>query len=304
MEELSKMFYIPEKDWNELQAWATIAYEEDKNEISGLMTAVPQKDGRYELSDVEILKQENTGTNTTLDGDAVTAYKMKYAMKHKNKAMKYVWWHSHHTMGAFWSGTDENEINAWENESFSLALVVNLKEEYKFRVSIWKAVGLPIAQHYDIPLTIEKKNKIKITDKMKTLYKELCEDDSIVHSTVRQQGQFGYVRHYKPYNREEHLIIEDAYQQTIEELDKVNDSFMEAGMSVSEWRKKIKKMNKVLKDKKYPFSINIADEVKGNKQAVINMLMVTTSDDMLEWKDTTMQARCEQSYLWGGTYGY
>jgi hypothetical protein len=210
-------------------------------------------------------------------------------------------------MGAFWSGTDENEINAWENESFSLALVVNLREEYKFRVSIWKAVGLPIAQHYDIPLTIEKKNRIKITDKMKTLYKELCEDDSIVHNTVHQ-GQFGlrngFHSNYKPYKREEHLIIEDGYQQTIEELDKVNDSFMEAGMSVSEWRKKIKKMNKILKDKKYPFSINVADEVKGNKQSVINMLMVTTSDDMLNWKDTEMQTRCEQSYLWGGAYGY
>jgi hypothetical protein len=79
---------------------------------------------------------------------------------------------------------------------------------------------------------------------------------------------------------------------------------MEAGMSVSEWRKKIKKMNKILKDKKYPFSINVADEVKGNKQSVINMLMVTTSDDMLNWKDTEMQTRCEQSYLWGGAYGY
>ena len=305
MEELSKMFYIPEKDWNELQAWATIAYEEDKNEISGLMTAVPQKDGRYKLSDVEILKQENTGTNTTLDGDAVTAYKMKYAMKHKNKAMKYVWWHSHHTMGAFWSGTDEKEIDAWENESFSLALVVNLKEEYKFRVSIWKAVGLPIAQHYDIPLTIEKKNRIKITDKMKTLYKELCEDDSIVHSTVHQ-GQFGlrngFHSNYKPYNREEHLIVEDAFQQTIEELDKVNDDFMEGGIGVKQWKKKVKKMNSILKNKKHPFSIEIPDE--SNKQALINLLMVTLSGDMIEWKDSIMQARCEQSYLWGGVYGY
>ena len=73
--ELDKLFYIPEKEWYELQGWATIAYDEDKNEISGLMTAIPQKDGRYKLSNVEILKQENTGSNTTLDGDAVAAYR-------------------------------------------------------------------------------------------------------------------------------------------------------------------------------------------------------------------------------------
>ena len=304
MEELSKMFYIPEKDWNELQAWATIAYEEDKNEISGLMTAVPQEDGRYKLSNVEILKQENTGTNTTLDGDAVTAYKMKYAMKHKNKSMKYVWWHSHHTMGAFWSGTDENEINAWENESFSLALVVNLKEEYKFRVSIWKAVGLPIAQHYDIPLTIEKKNNIKITDKMKTLYKELCEDDSIVHNTVHQ-GQFGYRNgfhsNYKPYEREEHLIVEEAYENTLEAVDKVNEEFIEGKIKLKTYHKKLNEMNNILKTKKFPFSIEIT---KGNQQSVINSLMVTMSSDLIEWKDNVMKAKCEQSYLWGGTYGY
>lgn len=304
MEELSKMFYISEKDWNELQAWATIAYEEDKNEISGLMTAVPQEDGRYKFSNVEILKQENTGTNTSLDGDAVAAYKMKYAMKHKNKSMKYVWWHSHHTMEAFWSGTDIAEIDAWENESFSLALVINLKEEYKFRVSIWKAVGLPIAQHYDIPLTIEKKNKIKITDKMKTLYKELCEDDSIVHNTVHQ-SQFGYRNgfhsNYKPYQREEHLIIEEAYENTLEAIDEVNEKFIDGKIKLKAYHKKLKEMNNILKTKKLPFSIEV---IKGSQQSVMNSLIVQMSADLVHWTDTTMKAKCEQSYLWGGAYGY
>ena len=54
---IEDIFYISEKDWYTLQAWATIAYEEDKNEISGLMTAIPQKDGRIEVGNVEILKQ-------------------------------------------------------------------------------------------------------------------------------------------------------------------------------------------------------------------------------------------------------
>ena len=54
------------------------------------MTAVPQKDGRIKVGDVEILKQENTGTNTDLDGDAVAEYTMKYAMKYNNPNMKFV----------------------------------------------------------------------------------------------------------------------------------------------------------------------------------------------------------------------
>ena len=43
--ELKNVFYIKEKEWYKLQAWATIAYDEDKNEISGLMTAIQQKNG-------------------------------------------------------------------------------------------------------------------------------------------------------------------------------------------------------------------------------------------------------------------
>ena len=81
--ELKDMFYIDEKDWHELQSWAGLAYQKDKNEISGLMTAIPQKDGRFKITDVEILKQENSGTSTELDADAVAAYKMKYAMEYK-----------------------------------------------------------------------------------------------------------------------------------------------------------------------------------------------------------------------------
>ena len=45
--ELEDVFYIPENDWYKLQAWAKLAHNEDQNEISGLLTAVPQKDGRF-----------------------------------------------------------------------------------------------------------------------------------------------------------------------------------------------------------------------------------------------------------------
>lgn len=299
--ELDKLFYIPEKDWYELQGWATIAYDEDKNEISGLMTAIPQKDGRYKLSNVEILEQENTGSNTTLDGDAVAAYKMKYAMKHRNKRMKFVWWHSHHTMDAFWSGTDKNEINAWENDSFSLALVINLRQEYKFRVSIWNACGLSVTQHHDIPLTVERKQGIKITEKMKTLYKELCDKPAttIYHRNVRQTG-FNYNNNLAMTNNA-HLEMENAFNATVEKLDSLNDSFMEAGLNVKQWQSAINSMNKVLKEKKFPFSIK---ELKGSKEELINLLMVTLSGDMIEWENEILKNQVEQSYIWGGAYGY
>ena len=303
---LDSLFYIPEKSWYELQGWATIAYEEDKNEISGLMTAIPQEDGRYKLSDVEILKQENTGSNTTLDGDAVSQYKMKYAMKYKNKDMKFVWWHSHHTMDAFWSGTDLKEIDAWENDSFSLALVINLKEEYKFRVSVWKAGGLEINQHYDIPLSIERSAKTKITDNMKTLYEELSDSPTtIVNSGYHwnrgtQMGINYNKRVLNTKEREECINLENAYSQTIEKLDVLNDAFMDSSLNLRQYKKELKKINKVLKDKSLPFKITIPSD---NKHDIIQSLMTTMSDEMLEFEDEMVRSKCQESYTWGGWYG-
>ena len=300
---LDSLFYIPEKSWYELQGWAKLAHDEDKNEISGLMTAIPDKDGRYKLSDVEILKQENTGSNTTLDGDAVSEYKMKYAMKYKNKDMKFVWWHSHHTMAAFWSGTDLKEIDAWENDSFSLALVINLREEYKFRVSVWKAGGLEINQHYDIPLSIERKAKTKITDKMKTLYEELCDSPVVGYTHYRGGRQMGINYNNHAMNvkqREETLNMESAYSQTLEKLDNLNDAFMDSSLNFNQLKKEYKKVNTTLKEKSIPFKCILPD---GTKENWMEYIMITTSDEMIEFENKDIKAQCQQDYLWGG-YGY
>ena len=254
--ELKECFYISEKDWYKLQAWATLAYDKDKNEISGLMTAVPQEDGRIKVGDVEILKQENTGTNTDLDGDSVSAYMMKYGMKYNNPDMKFVWWHSHHTMGAFWAGTDENEIEAWKNESYSLALVINLREEYLFRVSFWKMNGLPVEYHEDTTLTIERKQpKIKITDGMKVAYKELCSERNVVNHNY--SGYMNYtnrnVRQTNIWHREQSLSMEAGYVQASEKAELLQDAFVDGSLSHKEWKEQVKEINKVCEENKFPF---------------------------------------------------
>ena len=123
----------------------------------------------WELFDPCILKQENTGTSTELDGDALRDYYVKAAMKHGD--IRFCWWHSHHTMGAFWSGTDRNEIKEWKNDSWSLALVINLFQDYKLNVCTWD----PVEHSDDVPLEILRSMPVptKIQEKE---YKELCSD--------------------------------------------------------------------------------------------------------------------------------
>ena len=306
--QLEEMFHIKEKSWYEIISWAKLAYDEDKNEISGLATAVPDKDGFFIIGDVEIMKQENSGSNTELDGDAVTAYKMKYGMKHKNPNMKFVWWHSHHTMDAFWSGTDVKEIEAWENDSFSLALVVNLKEEYKFRVSVWKAAGLNIAQHYDIPLSILRKNGIKVTDKMKEEYEELCSDKHsyVTHhnnwknnnQTTIWNNSFGVNKVNRP-----NWNDMNKYSKTLELIESAMDEFMSDSLSFKDFNDQMKFLNSEIKNHKIKdYKIKIP---KGSKQAIINKLSSIFPEELLEFKDNnTKEAYQNQTDVWGGNYGY
>ena len=299
--ELKDCFYITEKDWYRLQAWAKLAYDEDKNEISGLMTAVPQKDGRIKVGDVEILKQENSGTNTELDGEAVSEYMMKYGMKYNNPDMKFVWWHSHHTMGAFWSGTDENEIEAWKNESYSLALVINLREEYLFRVSFWKMNGLPVEYHEDTTLTIERKQpNIQILDSMKKQYEELCSERTI--STAWKGNNYGGYMNYQHNNvrqtniwhREQALSMEAAYVQACEKAETMQDAFVDGSMSHKELKEQVNQINKTCEKNKLPFKMK---EHKCSKHELTNELMTAMPNDLFEWDDNVAKERAE-TYHW------
>tara|TARA_R100000152_G_scaffold20490_1_gene14322 strand:+ start:95 stop:1021 length:927 start_codon:yes stop_codon:yes gene_type:complete len=300
--QLEEMFYITEKDWYKLQAWAKLAYDEDKNEISGLMTAVPQEDGRFKIGDVEILEQENTGTNTELNGDAVSSYMMKHATRYNNPQMKFVWWHSHHTMAAFWSATDEKEIDAWKNTSFSLALVINLKEEYKFRVSLWNANGIPLEEHFDTTLTIERPQpKINITDDMKTLYKELCSSPVVQNNWHRHAfGSYnGQLSLYSRSQNEKSLIIEEEYSKILDEAENIQDDMVSGVIKLKDYKKSIKDINKNCDKSKLPFKLKV---IKGNTQDIINKLMTLMPNELFEWEDNRLKDKYE-TIAWSNTFG-
>jgi len=74
-------------------------------------------------------------------------------------------------MAAFWSGTDLATIDTTKTGSVSMSLVVNLKEEYLFRVNIWQ----PIEAHQDLTIDIIRPEK-KIPKSIVKEYKKLCSD--------------------------------------------------------------------------------------------------------------------------------
>jgi len=164
--------YILKECWDKIINYAKAAYHGEKAEIGGMSVVTQDKDGDWWIEDPQILNQEIAGTTCDLDKEDLAKYYTQMAVKYKDTNFRFCWWHSHHTMDAFWSGTDLSSIDEYgEGESdLSFALVVNLKEEYKCRISVWK----PLQVHQDVELEIVGKEDVDIPLEIVTEVKAKC----------------------------------------------------------------------------------------------------------------------------------
>ena len=307
-------FIIQEKAWNTMQQYAQIAYEKDKNEVSGLipykLVEHPiSKDMVYELFDPVILKQENTGTTTELDGEAIRDYQIKAGMKHGTD-IKFCWWHSHHTMGAFWSGTDQNEIEAWENDSWSLALVVNLFQEYKLNVSVWQ----PIQYSEDVSLEIIRPIP-KITKKQLKEYEELCSNKVSAVTAYTGWKKGNQVALWQQKTVDEYGINNlpplkwtsgeslEPYQELIEYVDstieELIEKFCEGSADYKEYSKTIDSLNKALKDRNAKISI-----VKLPKGKVLEKAMTMQAWEHVKYDNVNIEKVYDEARVVQFNYGF
>ena len=170
--------FIDKECWDKIINYAKAAYHTEKCEIGGMSVVTQDTDGDWLIQEPVILKQEIGGTTCDLDKEELAKYYTQMAIKYKDINFRFCWWHSHHTMSAFWSGTDLSSIDEYgEGESdLSFALVVNLKEEYKCRVSVWK----PVEIHQDVELNIlNNTSNIVIPAEILTEVKAKCDTRSI-----------------------------------------------------------------------------------------------------------------------------
>ena len=169
--------YILKDCWDKIINYAKAAYHGEKAEIGGMSVVTQDKDGDWWIEDPQIMNQEIASTTCDLDKEDLAKYYTQMAVKYKDTNFRFCWWHSHHTMGAFWSGTDLSSIDEYgEGESdLSFALVVNLKEEYKCRISVWK----PLEVHQDVELEIVGKEDVEIPLEIVTEVKAKCRTRSL-----------------------------------------------------------------------------------------------------------------------------
>jgi len=148
-------------------------------------------DGDFILEDPVILKQEVSGGNCELDAEALAIHYSKMAGKYSDD-VRHCWWHSHHTMGAFWSGTDNSTILANKTNDFSVSLVVNLKREYKLRVQFF----YPFKHEENVTLNFLE-NEVKRNVVLDKQVEELCTKEVVTtytnykHTKINGQTSLG-----------------------------------------------------------------------------------------------------------------
>ena len=100
-----------------------------KFEISGFGN-VQIIDGIPTVTDIILLKQENSSVETEMDGDAIAKAVYDHHVSGMEGELKF-WWHSHVNMNVFWSGTDMKTINSLTENGWFIHGVFNKKYEYR-----------------------------------------------------------------------------------------------------------------------------------------------------------------------------
>jgi len=220
---MQKQVDISQKDWDKIINYSKLAYEEYKSEIAGMLLLVETKEGML-LKDPVILKQEVTAGNCWLDKDALAKYYSEMAVKHGPNNIKFVWWHSHHTMSAFWSSTDEEAMKEFSSGDWSISLVVNLKEEYQLTIKYWK----PFEASEDLDLNILSKKPV-LTKKMKESFDSLVDKRALTLTSSKYKGNAkSWSQDYKGYDMHWNANLGWHQQETLfNESETLLDKYVE-----------------------------------------------------------------------------
>jgi len=142
-------------------------------EISGLGKIISIEDFEgditFAIEDVKIFEQVVSGGNTEVDKKALACFYDDLIQAGEDPSLWKLWWHSHAQMGTFWSETDENTIEDFDNETekdnWFLSLVTNLDREILTRLDIFS------------PFRIKKEE----------IPYEIIFDDAVISEEIRQE---------------------------------------------------------------------------------------------------------------------
>lgn len=194
---------IPSMVIRKIQHWVSMG---NNHECSGMGKTII-KDGVIRVVDVWMVKQKNSGAETEMDSEALSA--LMFEKRAVEGSWNY-WWHSHANMGVFWSGTDRDQIGKMASNGMCVATVFNNKGETKSCIAISK----PLPMHIDdVKLEIESELPKEIIDGWNKEY-----NDSVVKHTPFQYYGNSYSNWQPDYLSDRRWYPD--YQMDMFEMDK------------------------------------------------------------------------------------
>ena len=183
------IMHIKNKDYVKIMTYAEEAYKLYKTEIGGMAVCLKDREtGEYLIKDPKIMKQTVSPSRCDLDKNALAEYFGKESIKYKEyipNNIIYVWWHSHHNLGAFWSATDIKTMEDSQKNGNTLSLVVSFDKKTPHVLTL--SIKEPLKAHIDCELNIIKESLFN-KDEIKEEIEKYCKDESIFLSPKTVSG--------------------------------------------------------------------------------------------------------------------
>ena len=204
------------------------------------------------------------------------------------------------------------KIKEWKNSTFSMALVVNLKEDYKFRVSQWE----PLEAHKDLPLTILRDHNWTITKDMEKQYEELCSEKTKVLSMNRQaniwNGNWNYLHQSHKKTEVSNLfdntprvlaleqikkvpndamVMNEIKEELLSEIEDLHNNYTTAQLDFKTYKTHIDTLNKLLISKEAGMTVKKYNSHKKLVEAIAK----NHSHEFIKYKDKATEVAYENA---------
>jgi len=166
-----------------------ILCEYSKIEVCG--TALYKSDLIYGFSLTEYVGAHNIGndrwdlaTGVHVVSDVLLLAKKQQEARKQQAVL--VDWHSHNSMAAFWSGTDENNIRTFPNEYQLISIVTNHKGDILLRKDTSYFTGIETRHYKEFALTGKGMGEKKRLDYLKEIEKYYSKRKEFMQQWTKQ----------------------------------------------------------------------------------------------------------------------
>lgn len=190
---LKKGTYIPPKVWISIDALIKMEqYVKQSDKEIGWLGLVEKTDEEYVVTDVDLMKQENSEVTTDINEKGLQEYAERLIKEGRSADLEKVrcWGHSHVEMNVYPSGQDNETFREYyENCNFFIRIIANKNGSFKLDIAITEKELLFENVNWEILYPEEIANAAKEIERLRVLiekfYKEKRETiEEIVKNEV------------------------------------------------------------------------------------------------------------------------